>query len=84
MSVIGGGSATASRGSASPSWSPAAAGSRAGWTAWTGTSTTRGSNDSGLTMRPSELFQRECWISFGPVEGSLSVLADYIGPHKIL
>ena len=35
-------------------------------------------------MRPSELFQRNCWISFEPVEGSLSVLADYIGPHKIL
>jgi predicted TIM-barrel fold metal-dependent hydrolase len=43
-----------------------------------------GFNDSGLTTRPSELFQRNCWISFEPVEGSLSVLADYIGPHKIL
>src|SRR5678816_4353268 len=36
------------------------------------------------SMRSSELFQRNCWISFEPVEGSLSVLADYIGPHKIL
>jgi len=35
-------------------------------------------------MRPTELFQRNCWISFEPVEGSLTVLADYIGPHKIL
>ena len=43
-----------------------------------------GFNDSGLSMRPSELFQRNCWISFEPVEGSLSVLAEYIGPHKIL
>jgi predicted TIM-barrel fold metal-dependent hydrolase len=43
-----------------------------------------GFNDSGLSMRPSELFQRNCWISFEPVEGSLPVLADYIGPHKIL
>src|SRR2546423_1645258 len=43
-----------------------------------------GFNDSGLSMRPSELFRRNCWISFEPVEGSLSVLADYIGPHKIL
>jgi hypothetical protein len=34
--------------------------------------------------RPSELFRRNCWISFAPVEGSLKVLADYIGPHKIL
>src|SRR5215475_3390186 len=44
----------------------------------------QGFNDSGLTKRPSELFQRNCWISFEPVEGSLSVLADYIGPQKIL
>ena len=44
----------------------------------------QGFNDSGLSMRPSELFQRNCWISFEPVEGSLNVLADYIGPHKIL
>ena len=44
----------------------------------------QGFNDSGLSMRPSELFQRNCWISFEPVEGSLNVLADYIGPNKIL
>lgn len=44
----------------------------------------QGFNDSGLSIRPSELFQRNCWISFEPVEGSLDVLADYIGPHKIL
>ena len=44
----------------------------------------KGFNDSGLSMRPSELFRRNCWISFEPVEGSLDVLADYIGPHKIL
>lgn len=44
----------------------------------------QGFNDSGLSMRPSELFQRNCWISFEPVEGSLKVLADYIGPSKIL
>ena len=44
----------------------------------------QGFNDSGLSMRPSELFERNCWISFEPVEGSLDVLADYIGPHKIL
>jgi predicted TIM-barrel fold metal-dependent hydrolase len=44
----------------------------------------QGFNDSGLKHRPSELFQRQCWISFEPVEGSLKVLADYIGPHKIM
>ena len=31
----------------------------------------QGFNDSGLKTRPSELFQRNCWISFEPVEGSL-------------
>src|SRR6266545_7752854 len=41
-------------------------------------------NDSPLRMRPSEYFQRQCWISFEPVEGSLSYLAEYLGPHKIL
>src|ERR671919_285197 len=44
----------------------------------------QGFNDSGLKTRPSELFQRNCWISFEPVEGALDVLADYIGPDKIL
>ena len=44
----------------------------------------QGFNDSGLKTRPSELFQRNCWISFEPVEGSIKVLADYIGPHKIM
>ena len=44
----------------------------------------QGFNDSGLKTRPSELFQRNCWISFEPVEGGLGVLADYIGSHKIL
>jgi len=44
----------------------------------------QGFNDSGLKTRPSELFQRNCWISFEPVEGSIKVLADYIGPNKIM
>jgi uncharacterized protein len=44
----------------------------------------QGFNDSGLKTRPSELFRRNCWISFEPVEGSLGVLADYIGPNKIM
>jgi uncharacterized protein len=44
----------------------------------------QGFNDSGLKTRPSELFRRNCWISFEPVEGSLKVLADYIGPHRIM
>jgi predicted TIM-barrel fold metal-dependent hydrolase len=44
----------------------------------------QGFNDSGLSMKPSGLFQRNCWISFEPVEGCLGPLAEYIGPHKIL
>src|SRR6266852_4446694 len=44
----------------------------------------QGFNDSAPKMRPSELFQRNCWISFEPVEAGIAVLADYIGPHKIL
>jgi predicted TIM-barrel fold metal-dependent hydrolase len=44
----------------------------------------RGFNDSGLKTRPSEIFQRNCWISFEPVEGTLKHLAEYIGPHKIM
>src|SRR5215831_9885343 len=44
----------------------------------------QGFNDAGLKTRPSELFQRNCWISFEPVEGSIKVLADYVGPNKIM
>jgi len=44
----------------------------------------QGFRDPGVTMRPSELFRRNCWISFEPVEGCLGALADYIGPEKIL
>jgi len=44
----------------------------------------QGFNDSGLKTRPSELFKRQCWISFEPVEGCLHALADYVGPHKIM
>jgi predicted TIM-barrel fold metal-dependent hydrolase len=41
-------------------------------------------NDSHLKMAPSEYFQRQCWISFEPVEGSLPYLVDYLGANKIL
>src|SRR5438094_453601 len=43
-----------------------------------------GFNETAPKMRPSELFQRNCWISFEPVEASIAVLADYIGPNKIM
>jgi uncharacterized protein len=78
-------SSTVIRDCASRSSSQAAAGSRRGSIAWTDTSTTRaGFNESAPKTRPTELFQRNCWISFEPVESSIAVLADYIGPHKIM
>jgi len=43
-----------------------------------------GMNDTRLSMRPSELFHRQCFISFEPVEGSLKYLAEYIGSDNIL
>ena len=46
--------------------------------------TDQGFNDTDLRLKPSEYFKRQCWISFEPVEASLSVLADYLGPEKIL
>jgi predicted TIM-barrel fold metal-dependent hydrolase len=44
----------------------------------------KGMNDTHLTTRPSEIFRRQCFISFEPVEGSLKYLADYIGSDSIL
>ena len=43
-----------------------------------------GMNDTGLSTRPSEIFHRQCFISFEPVEGTLRCLADYIGSDNIL
>jgi len=44
----------------------------------------KGFNDSGLKTRPSDLFRRNCWIAFEPVETCLHALADHVGPNKIL
>ncbi len=43
-----------------------------------------GMNDTGLSTRPSEIFRRQCFISFEPVERSLALLADYLGSDNIL
>lgn len=43
-----------------------------------------GMNDTGLHARPSEIFRRQCFVSFEPVEKSLALLADYIGAGNIL
>jgi predicted TIM-barrel fold metal-dependent hydrolase len=44
----------------------------------------KGFNDTAPKTRPSDLFRRNCWISFEPVEDSIAVLADYVGPNKIM
>ncbi len=44
----------------------------------------KGMNDTGLTTRPSDIYRRQCFVSFEPVEGTLKVLADYLGPETIL
>src|SRR5713101_6238151 len=41
-------------------------------------------NDHRLRLRPSEYFQRQCWISFEPVETSLAYAAERLGPQKML
>lgn len=43
-----------------------------------------GMNDTGLSTRPREIFRRQCFVSFEPVEKSLPLLADYIGADNIL
>ena len=43
-----------------------------------------GMNDTGLSMRPSDLFRRQCYISFEPVEKQLPYVADFIGRDNIL
>jgi predicted TIM-barrel fold metal-dependent hydrolase len=41
-------------------------------------------SDAKLSMKPSELFQRQCWVTFDVAEGSLPFIAEYLGNHKIL
>ena len=41
-------------------------------------------NNTGLGMRPSEIFHRQCFISFEPVERSLPLVADIVGRTNIL
>ena len=43
-----------------------------------------GMNDTGLKTRPSDIFRRQCFISFEPVEGTLPLIAEYIGADNIL
>jgi uncharacterized protein len=43
-----------------------------------------GMNDTNLTSTPSEIFARQVFISFEPVEKTLGLLGDHIGPDHIL
>ncbi len=43
-----------------------------------------GMNDTGLSVGPSEIFHRQCFISFEPVERTLPLLAEFLGPTNIL
>lgn len=44
----------------------------------------KGMNDTGLSIHPSEIFRRQCFISFEPTEKLLPLVADYIGRRNIL
>ncbi len=46
--------------------------------------TDKGMNDTGLAHMPSEIFRRQCFIAFEPVENCLKQVAEYIGPESIL
>jgi hypothetical protein len=51
---------------------------------WTSISTTGTLTIPGSRRVPPNCFKSNCWICLEPVEGSLSVLVYYIGPHKIM
>jgi uncharacterized protein len=41
-------------------------------------------NNTGLTTRPSDIFHRQCFVSFEPVEKTLPMVADHVGRTNIL
>jgi predicted TIM-barrel fold metal-dependent hydrolase len=44
----------------------------------------KGANDTGLSTRPSEIFQRQCFTGFEPVETSIALLAGRFGANKLM
>ena len=46
--------------------------------------TDKGMNDTVITELPSDIFRRQCFIAFEPVEKCLVSVAEYIGPENIL
>src|SRR5262249_24758098 len=43
-----------------------------------------GMNDTPLTVRPTDVFHRQCWVSYEPTETTLGLLAESLGPTNIL
>lgn len=41
-------------------------------------------SDAKLSCSPSEIFRRQCWVTFDPGEGSLPHIASYLGIDRIL
>lgn len=41
-------------------------------------------NNTGLTTRPSDIFHRQCFISYEPIETTLPLLANIVGRTNIL
>jgi len=39
---------------------------------------------SWLSMKPSEYFRRQCWVSFEPEEWNLAACAEWLGPDRVL
>jgi predicted TIM-barrel fold metal-dependent hydrolase len=37
-----------------------------------------------LTLKPSEYFQRQCYVSFDPGERTAPLLAEMAGPHTLI
>lgn len=37
-----------------------------------------------LSMRPSEYFQRQCWISVEPDEGTIPMMVELLGPDRFI
>jgi predicted TIM-barrel fold metal-dependent hydrolase len=44
----------------------------------------KGMNDTNLTSLPTEIFHRQCFVSYEPTEKTLGLLADALGPKNIL
>jgi predicted TIM-barrel fold metal-dependent hydrolase len=39
---------------------------------------------SWLSMKPSDYFRRQCWVSFEPEEWNLAACAEWLGPDRVL